>query len=65
VGENYDEEIKSLAQSNPAVDAELFDILGPIKHMTSDYGHEQSWVAWDSQHPHLFLAAFNAVGHEI
>ena len=64
-GPNYDDKIKDLRAKNPGVDAELFEIIGHIKDMTSDHVHEQSWVAWDSKHLQLFLEAFKAVLHEI
>lgn len=64
-GQNYDEKIKDLRTKHPVVDAELFEILGHIKDMTSDHVHEQSWVAWDSKHLHLFLETLKAVLHEI
>ena len=64
-GDNYDDKIKNVAAKNPSVDAELFEILGHIKDMTSDHVHEQSWVAWDSKNLHLFLEAFKAVLHEM
>ncbi|HVS27666.1 MAG TPA: hypothetical protein VHE58_10325 [Burkholderiales bacterium] len=64
-GANYDDKIKYVASKHPAVDAELFEILGHIKDMTSDHVHEQSWIAWDSKHLQLFLETFKAVLHEI
>lgn len=64
-GPNYDAKIKDLAGKHPFVDAELFEILGHIKDMTSDHVHEQSWVAWDSRHLQLFVGAFKAVLHEM
>lgn len=65
IGPNYDEKIKDLASKCPSVDAELFEILGHVKDMTSNHVHEQSWVAWDSKHLQLFLGALKAVLHEI
>ena len=56
-GLNYDDKIKDVASKHPAVDAELFEILGHIKDMTSDHVHEQSWITWDAKHLQLFLAA--------
>jgi len=64
-GQDYDDRIKDLRTKHPAVDAELFEILGHIKDMTSDHVHEQSWVAWDSKHLHLFLETLKAVLHEM
>lgn len=64
-GQNYDDKIKDLRTKHPSVDSELFEVLGHIKDMTSDHVHEQSWVAWDSKHLHLFLGALKAVLHEI
>jgi len=64
-GPNYDDKIHDLQAKHPFVDSELFEILGHIKDMTSDHVHEQSWVAWDSKHLHLFLEALKAVLHEI
>jgi hypothetical protein len=64
-GANYDDKIKYVAAKNPSINAELFEILGHIKDMTSDHVHEQSWVAWDSKNLHLFLEAFKAVLHEM
>jgi len=64
-GEDYDSRIKSLAAKFPAVDAELFEILGHIKDMTSEKVHEQSWDAWDSKHLHLFLETLKTVLHEM
>jgi hypothetical protein len=64
-GANYDDKIKDLASKHPAIDGELFEILGHVKDMTSDHVHEQSWVAWDSKHLMLFLETFKAVLHEI
>ena len=64
-GANYDDKIKYLRSKHPAVDEELFEILGHIKDMTSDHVHEQSWVAWDNKHLQLFLEALKTVLHEI
>lgn len=64
-GQNYDDKIKDVASMHPAVDAELFEILGHIKDMTSDHVHEQSWISWDTKHLQLFLETFKAVLHEI
>lgn len=64
-GANYDDKINSLKSMHQQVDAELFEILGHIKDMTSDHVHEQSWVAWDSSSLSLFLEALKAVLHEI
>ncbi|MBI2059528.1 MAG: hypothetical protein HYT87_07120 [Nitrospirae bacterium] len=64
-GEYYDDRIKDLRSKHPAVDSELFETLGHVKDMTSDHVHEQSWVAWDSKHLHLFLETLKAVLHEI
>ena len=33
--------------------------------MASDHVHEQSWIAWDSGHLHLFLETLKTVLHEI
>ena len=65
VGANYDDKIADLRSKHPAVDIELFEIIGHIKDMTSDHVHEQSWIAWDSKHLQLFLATLKAVLHEI
>ena len=54
-----------MASKHPAVDVELFEILGHIKDMTSDHVHEQSWISWDTKHLQLFLETFKAVLHEI
>jgi hypothetical protein len=64
-GDNYDDKIKWMKARFPAVDAELFDVLGMIKDMTSDKVHEQSWASWDSKHLYLFLGALKAGLHEI
>lgn len=64
-GPNYDDKIKNLESKYPAIDKELFEILGHIKDMTSDHVHEQSWVAWDSENLTLFLETFKTVLHEI
>jgi len=64
-GPNYDDKIKHLAFMHPAIDAELFEILGHIKDITSDHFHEQSWITWDGKHLQLFLETFKAVLHEI
>lgn len=64
-GHNYDVKIKSLQSMYPAVDDELFEILGHIKDMTSDHVHEESWVVWSNGHLSLFLEALKAVLHEI
>ena len=64
-GENYDDKITNLRAKHPAVDSELFEIIGHIKDMTSDHVHEQSWIAWDSKHLQLFLETLKAVLHEI
>jgi hypothetical protein len=64
-GANYDDKIKDVAARHPAVDTELFEILGHIKDMTSDHVHEQSWITWDAKHLQLFLETFKAVLHEI
>lgn len=64
-GTHYDDRIKDLASKHPAIDVELFEILGHIKDMTSDHIHEQSWVAWDSKNLNLFLETFKAILHEI
>ncbi|MDP3799105.1 MAG: hypothetical protein Q8R06_18505 [Polaromonas sp.] len=64
-GANYDDKIKDIASKHPAVDTELFEILGHVKDMTSDHVHEQSWITWDSKHLQLFLETFKAVLHEI
>lgn len=65
VGANYDDKIADIRSKHPAVDSELFEIIGHIKDMTSDHVHEQSWVAWDSKHLQLFLETLKAVLHEI
>jgi hypothetical protein len=65
IGANYDDKISDLRSKHPAIDSELFEIIGHIKDMTSDHVHEQSWIAWDSKHLQLFLEAFKAVLHEI
>ena len=36
-GPNYDDKIKDVAAKHPAIDTELFEILGHIKDMTSDH----------------------------
>ena len=41
-GQNYDEKIKDLRTKHPAVDAELFEILGHIKDMTSNHVHDKA-----------------------
>lgn len=64
-GLNYDDKIKDVASKYPAVDVELFEILGHIKDMTSDHVHEQSWITWDTKHLQLFLETFKAVLHEM
>ena len=64
-GLNYDDKIKDLTSKQPAVDVELFEILGHVKDMTSDHVHEQSWITWDTKHLQLFLETFKAVLHEI
>lgn len=64
-GGNYDIRIKGLAGKFPAIDGELFEILGHIKDMTSEKVHEQSWEAWDSKHVHLFLEALKTALHEM
>ena len=64
-GINYDDKIKDVASKHPAVDAELFEILGHVKDMTSDHVHEQSWITWDTKHLQLFLETFKAVLHEV
>ena len=64
-GPNYDEKISSLRKKNPAIDAELFEILGHIKDMTSDHVHEESWVAWSSGDLHLFIETLKAVLYEL
>ena len=64
-GPDYDSRIKGLASKFPAVDKELFEILGHIKDMTSEKVHEQSWDAWDTGHLHLFLEALKAALHEM
>lgn len=64
-GTNYDDKIKDLGSKHPAIDTELFEILGHIKDMTSDQVHEQSWVAWDAKNLQLFLETFKAVLHEL
>lgn len=64
-GLNYDDKIKDVASKHPTVDAELFEILGHVKDMTSDHIHEQSWITWDAKHLQLFLETFKAVLHEI
>ena len=64
-GANYDDKITNLRAKYPAVDGELFEIIGHIKDMTSDHVHEQSWIAWDSKHLQLFLETLKAVLHEI
>ena len=64
-GGDYDSRIKGLADKFPAVDRELFEILGHIKDMTSEKVHEQSWDAWDSKHLHLFLEAMKTALHEM
>ena len=65
VGQNYDEKIKDLKSRNLDIDAELFDIIGHIKDMTSDHVHEQSWIAWDSSNLCLFLETLRTILHEI
>jgi hypothetical protein len=64
-GANYDDKIGDLRLRHPAIDSELFEIIGHIKDMTSDHVHEQSWIAWDSKHLQLFLETLKAVLHEI
>lgn len=64
-GQNYDDKIKDMASKHSTVDAELFEILGHIKDMTSDHVHEQSWISWDTKNLQLFLETFKAVLHEI
>jgi hypothetical protein len=64
-GANYDDKIADLRSKHPAVDDELFEIIGHVKDMTSDHVHEQSWIAWDSKHLQLFLETLKAVLHEI
>ena len=65
IGGDYNLKIKALAQKYPNVDAELFEILGHIKDMTSEKVHEQSWEAWDSKHLHLFLESLKTILHDI
>ncbi len=64
-GVDYDSRIKALGEKFPAIDRELFEVLGHIKDMTSEKVHEQSWDAWDSKHLQLFLEALRAVLHEM
>jgi hypothetical protein len=64
-GANYDDRIKALKTKHANIDPELFEVLGHVKDMTSDHVHEESWVAWDSSHLHLFLESLRAVLHEI
>ena len=64
-GANYDDKLKDLQSKHPAVDGELFEIIGHVKDMTSDHVHEQSWIAWDNKHLQLFLETLKAVLHEI
>jgi transcription elongation factor Elf1 len=64
-GTDYDSRIKALSQKFPAVDPELFEVLGHVKDMTSEKVHEHSWEAWDSNHLHLFLEALKSALHEM
>lgn len=64
-GLNYDDKIKDVASKHLDIDAELFEILGHIKDMTSDHVHEQSWITWDAKNLQLFLETFKAVLHEL
>lgn len=64
-GPNYDDKIRAMRNKFPSVDAELFEVLGHVKDMTSDHVHEESWEAWSSSHLQLFLEALKAVLHEI
>jgi len=45
---DYKESIKQLKNKFPNVASELFDALGHIQEMVSDFVHEGSWKAWDS-----------------
>jgi len=64
-GDDYNKKIKSLKKNFKNIDSTLFDILNHIKDMTSDHVHEQSWVAWSSNHLKLFIETLKTILHEI
>lgn len=64
-GEHYEDRIKALKAKYPAVDEELFDILGHIQDMTSDKVHEQSWDQWDSKYLKFIIETLKNVLYDI
>ncbi len=64
-GEHYEDRIKALKEKYPALDPDLFDILGHIQQMTSDKIHEQSWDKWDSKNLRLIIETLRTVLYDI
>lgn len=62
---NYEESMKALAGRFPKVEEELFQTLGHIQEMTSDYVHEGSWEAWDSPKLRILVELAKATLHEM
>lgn len=62
---NYAESIKNLKSKFPNVSPDLFDALGHIQELSSDFVHEGSWEAWDSPKLKILIELSKATLHEM
>jgi len=61
----YQESIKNLKSKFPKVEEQLFDALGHIQELASDFIHEGSWDAWDSPKLRVLIELTKVILHEM